>query len=116
MSQNKYFEDLKEGLTAAIDYERGKIDLRSTKFEIPLPPPDLSKKKIKSLRENILGLSQPLFAHILGVSPSAVKAWEQGNKKPSGTARRLMQLFEKDPNLLGSFPGSNKTKNGKKIA
>lgn len=48
MSQNKYFEDLKEGLTAAIDYERGKFDLRSTKFEIPMPPPDLSKKKIKS--------------------------------------------------------------------
>ena len=47
--------NLKEGLTAAIDYERGKIDLRTTNFEIPTPPPDLSKKKIKSLRENIPG-------------------------------------------------------------
>lgn len=46
MIQKKLFEDLKEGLTAAIDYERGKIDLRSTKFEIPMPPPGLSKKKL----------------------------------------------------------------------
>ncbi len=105
MKTNKYFEDLKEGLTAAIDYERGKIDLRTTEIEIPSLPPELSKKKIKSLRENILGVSQPLFARILGVSPAAVKAWEQGNKKPSGTARRLMQLFESNPKLLGNLTG-----------
>lgn len=115
MSQNKYFEDLKEGLTAAVAYERGKIDLRTAHFQIPNPPPDLSKKKIKSLRENILGLSQPLFAQVLGVSPAAVKSWEQGNKKPSGTARRLMQLFEGDPKLLDSFTTLQRTK-GKKIA
>jgi DNA-binding transcriptional regulator YiaG len=29
-----------------------------------------------------------------------VKAWEQGNKKPSGTARRLLQLVEKNPEIL----------------
>ena len=100
MKQNKYFEDLKEGLTAAIEHERGKLDLRTTKMEIPEPPPELSKKKIKLLRENVLGISQPLFARVLGVSPSAVKSWEQGDKKPSGTARRLMQLFEHDPEIF----------------
>ena len=115
MSQNKYFEDLKEGLTAAVDYEHGKLDLRTTHFQAPNPPPDLSKKKIKSLRENILGLSQPLFAQVLGVSPAAVKSWEQGNKKPSGAARRLMQLFEGDPKLLGSITSLRRSK-GKKIA
>lgn len=105
MKQNKFFEDLKEGLTAAIEHERGKLDLRTTELEIPEPPPNLSKKKIKTLREDVLGVSQPLFARILGVSPAAVKAWEQGNKKPSGTARRLMQLFERDPEVFQSFTG-----------
>lgn len=105
MKKNNYFDDLKEGLTSAIEYERGKLDVRTTEIEIPKEPPQLSKKKIKTLREDILGVSQPLFAHILGVSPAAVKAWEQGNKKPSGTARRLMQLFERDPDTLQKLLG-----------
>lgn len=100
MKKNKFFEDLKEGLTAAIDYERGKIDLRSTVLTLPEKPPKMSKKQIKELRENTLKVSQPVFALILGVSPAAVKAWEQGLKQPSGTARRLMQLFGKDPNAF----------------
>lgn len=110
MKRNKYFEDLKEGLTAAISHERGKLDVRTTEFEIPEQPPQLSKTKIKSLREDILGVSQPLFARILGVSPAAVKAWEQGNKKPSGTARRLMQLFQNDPGILQKLAGFHTSK------
>lgn len=110
MKKNKYFEDLKEGLTSAIEHEHGKLDMRTTEIEIPEKPPQLSKKKIKALREDILGVSQPIFAHILGVSTAAVKAWEQGNKKPSGTARRLMQLFERDPDTLQKLIGLHAVK------
>jgi putative transcriptional regulator len=100
MKKNKFFEDLKNGLESAIEFEKGKLDLRTTELKIPNLPPEISKKKIKSIREDILGVSQPLFARILGVSSAAVKAWEQGNKKPSGTARRLLQLVEKNPEIL----------------
>ncbi len=116
MKKNKFFEDLKRGLTDAIDYERGKINLRTTTLQIPSVPPELSKKKIKSLRENVLGVSQPIFAKILGVSAAAVKAWEQGNKKPSGTARRLMQLIESNPSLIGSLSGQRLGKTTKQSA
>ncbi|MCB0412036.1 MAG: helix-turn-helix domain-containing protein [Bdellovibrionales bacterium] len=112
MKKNKYFEDLKESLNAAIDYERGKLDVRTTELEIP-PLPKLTKKKIKTLREDILGVSQTLFARILGVSPAAVKAWEQGSKQPSGTARRLMQLVEQDPNTLLKLTGLQLAKSGR---
>jgi putative transcriptional regulator len=105
MKKNRLFDDLKNSLKEAIAFEQGKLDLRTTAFEIPEPPPSLSKKKIKVLREDVLGVSQPLFARILGVSPAAVKAWEQGAKKPSGTARRLMQLFERDPKILQTLTG-----------
>lgn len=108
MKQRKYFEDLIEGLQSAVEYEKGKLDLRTTQIEIPEPPPGLSKKKIKTLREDVLGVSQPLFARILGVSPAAVKAWEQGNKKPSGTARRLMELVENDPKIIQGITGFRK--------
>lgn len=97
MKKSNLFQDLKKGLEEAIAWEQGKIDLRTSTLSLPDKPPKMSKKQIKELRENILNVSQPVFALILGVSPAAVKAWEQGLKQPSGTARRLMQLFKKDP-------------------
>lgn len=45
-------------------------------------------------------LSQPKFAEILGVSPSAVKSWEQGKRKPSGAAQKLIDLLVKRPELV----------------
>lgn len=98
MKKSNLFQDLKNGLEEAIAWEQGKIDLRTTTLTLPEKPPKMTKKQIKDLRENTLKVSQPVFALILGVSPAAVKAWEQGLKQPSGTARRLMQLFRKDPN------------------
>ena len=98
MKKSNLFQDLKDGLEEAIAWEQGKIDLRTTTLTLPEKPPKMTKKQIKDLRENTLKVSQPVFALILGVSPAAVKAWEQGLKQPSGTARRLMQLFGKDPN------------------
>lgn len=98
MKKSNLFQDLKNGLEEAIAWEQGKIDLRTTTLTLPDKPPKMTKKQIKDLRENTLKVSQPVFALILGVSPAAVKAWEQGLKQPSGTARRLMQLFGKDPN------------------
>lgn len=98
MKKSNLFQDLKSGLEEAIAWEQGKIDLRTTTLTLPEKPPKMTKKQIKDLRENTLKVSQPVFALILGVSPAAVKAWEQGLKQPSGTARRLMQLFGKDPN------------------
>lgn len=100
MKKNSYFEDLMESLTSVIEHESGKIDLRTTEVEILDLPPRLSGRKIKSLRENVLGVSQPVFAKLIGVSPAAVKAWEQGSKKPSGSARRLMEIVEKEPVVL----------------
>lgn len=97
MKKSNLFQDLKNGLEEAIAWEQGKIDLRTTTLTLPEKPPKMTKKQIKDLRENTLKVSQPVFALILGVSPAAVKAWEQGLKQPSGTARRLMQLFGKDP-------------------
>ena len=105
MKKSNLFQDLKSGLEEAIAWEQGKVDLRTTVLTLPDEPPKMNKKMIKELRENILGVSQPVFALFLGVSPAAVKAWEQGIKKPSGSARRLMQLFSKDPSSFHKLVG-----------
>lgn len=81
----------------ALDHAHGKITLKSETLELPEEPPVFSKSRIKKIREQILEVSQPVFATILACSPSAVKSWERGENKPNGATRRLLQLIEKDP-------------------
>ncbi len=116
MKKNNLFEDLKAGLGEAIAFEQGKIDLRTTAFIVPDAPPHLSKSQIKEIREETLHVSQPIFASFLGVTPAAVKAWEQGLKKPSGAARRLMQIIAQDPQLIRRMAGETRAKRTKKRA
>lgn len=88
---------LLKGLKEAVAYENKKIDLRSTTLEIPDAPPEFSKLQVKEVREDILKVSQPVFAKILGVSDGTVKAWEQGANKPQGSSARLIQMAKRDP-------------------
>ena len=40
-------------------------------------------------------MSQPVFALLLGVGTSTVAQWEQGNKKPSGSSARLLDVIDR---------------------
>jgi putative transcriptional regulator len=61
--------------------------------------PQFEPERIVEIRER-LGVSQPVFADVVGVKPVTVKAWEQGQKVPSGAARRLLQVLELQPNAV----------------
>lgn len=54
---------------------------------------------VSSIRERI-GLSQPRFAQLLGVSVRTLQEWEQGRRAPSGAARILLLIAAKNPRLL----------------
>ena len=54
---------------------------------------------IASIREKT-GLSQSRFAELLGVSVRTLREWEQGRRKPSGAARTLLMIAEKNPRAL----------------
>ncbi len=55
---------------------------------------EFSPQKIVSIRKN-LSLSQAALASIFNISPSTVQKWEQGNKKPAGASKKLLDLIER---------------------
>ena len=59
-----------------------------------LPPVEpLEPEEIKQIRE-ASHVSQAVFARLLNTSLSTVQKWEIGQKKPTGTALKLLRLVQ----------------------
>lgn len=58
------------------------------------PAKSMSKQDVKRIRSKT-HTSQPVFASYLNVTPAAIKQWENGERSPSGSAARLLQLIER---------------------
>ena len=54
---------------------------------------------VASIREKT-GLSQARFAQLLGVSVRTLQDWEQGRRAPSGAAKTLLMVADKNPRAL----------------
>ena len=65
-------------------------------IEVPVPPTMYDGSSVRATRDKI-GVSQTVFAHLLGVSTILVQAWEQGNRVPAAWARRLLDEVNHDP-------------------
>ena len=99
VKNDNFFDLLNESVKEGVQHAQGKITLKMEKLILPSRPPEFSKKRIRKIRDD-LGVSQPIFGMLLGCTASAVKAWEQGDNHPNGSARRLLQLIEKDPQFF----------------
>ena len=84
-----------QGLEEAVAYNEGRGKARTNTISIS-PVPDFEAKEIKSIRTE-LGMTQVLFAGLMGVSPKTVEAWEAGRNHPEGAACRLLSLTKADP-------------------
>lgn len=88
---------IKEALETMRDlHEIGVVDKQTLRdFEAQaLPPPSYTAETIRSLRER-LHISQGVFAAYLNASVSTVQKWENGEKKPSGAALRLLSVIDR---------------------
>lgn len=60
-----------------------------------LPPVEpFQPEQIKHIRETTR-VSQAVFARLLNTSVSTIQKWEIGQKKPTGTALKLLHLVQK---------------------
>jgi putative transcriptional regulator len=70
---------------------------RFTVRTVSIPEPGkYSPTAVRKLRDQ-LGMSQAVFAELLGVSRVWVQGWERGVRHPSPLARRLMDTIRADP-------------------
>ena len=98
-SQRRPADDIMQSLrelAAAIE-DGVSLDERFTVRTVSIPEPGkYSPAAVKKLRAQ-LGMSQAVFAELLGVSRVWVQAWERGVRHPSPLARRLMDTIGVNP-------------------
>ncbi|MCR4288923.1 MAG: helix-turn-helix domain-containing protein [Candidatus Scalindua sp.] len=92
------FDSIMKGLEEVKAHRKGMIKLKSRNLKIK-PLSEYTSEEVKEIR-NSYHFSQRIFAEIMGVSQKTVEAWESGKNPPSGTARRLLWLMEKDLEFL----------------
>ena len=66
-----------------------KLDALCLPPKQPLKPNDI--RRIRTANR----VSQAVFAAFLGIGKTTVQQWEQGQKKPSGPALRLLDLIDR---------------------
>lgn len=97
---------LERGLREAIAIKRGEREaprrrqvlITADIADVP-EPPEFTPTRIKRIRRE-LSVSQSVFADLLAVSGSTVAAWEQGDRSPGSSSRRLLELAETNPEVL----------------
>ncbi len=103
---NSIENEIIEGLKQAVAHERGEIKLKTRVREIPQPAPKWTSQKVKKLRTETFHMSQPQFAALLNVKAPTVRAWEQGQKTPSGAASRLLEVLMIDQEVVKKLMAS----------
>ncbi len=97
-------DQIRKGLEEAIRHAKGEITLKTTTLEMPGRPPNVGARELTTLRTKS-GMSQAVFARMLNVSTKTVQSWEQGQRKPSQAALRLIQVFRQNPSGLLEVAG-----------
>jgi putative transcriptional regulator len=91
--KNVNFERVMRGLEDAATYARGEADL--TKYRVHVP----ASVDVAAIRAK-LGFTQEAFAARFGFSKGAVRDWEQGRKVPEASARILLKVIDKRPDVV----------------
>ncbi|HEX5629359.1 MAG TPA: helix-turn-helix domain-containing protein [Usitatibacteraceae bacterium] len=84
----KLFEELTRSIRQAGAIARGE--------KKPARRHELTPSRILAVRERS-GLSQAQFARLLNVSVKTLQNWEQARREPTGPAKALLRIVEREP-------------------
>lgn len=88
---SKLGDELLQSMAEALAHARGeKTGARVHKIK----PSDVRKARER------LGLSQDKCAGAFGVSASTQRKWEQGQRAPTGAAKTLLKVIEREPKAV----------------
>lgn len=90
--KKELFEELKQSLREANLIRRGELKPGRV-FQVKTDS-DIARVRGR------LGLSQTKFAAILGISADTLQNWEQGRRSPTGSAKVLLRIAAKHPEVL----------------
>ena len=76
--------------------------------------PEYGPDMVKALMEK-LDMNERAFALLMNVAPSTIRLWTSGAAQPSGTARRLMQIYETGPEIVGKIAGGQPPADGRNL-
>jgi putative transcriptional regulator len=65
-------------------------------------PRTYTSKDVRAVRQQ-LGVSQAIFAQLLGVSQVLVRSWERGARAPAAVACRLLDIVRDHPQMVASL-------------
>lgn len=88
---NNAFSQLLESVREGAEILAGRIE-PSRQIELQVPD-------ARAIREHF-GLSQSRFAAMMGISVATLRNWEQGRRKPEGSARILLEVVAKHPEAV----------------
>jgi putative transcriptional regulator len=85
------FNELVEGILEMKAIEKGTLKPgRMTRME---------PSEVTRTRQN-MRLSQAQFARMMGISVRTLQNWEQGHRKPTGSAKILLRIARKHPKAV----------------
>ena len=86
--QKRLFDELVTSIREAGAIHRGERKA-ARRFEV-------AESKVQAVREKA-GLSQAQFARLLNVSVKTLQNWEQARRQPTGPAKALLRIVEREP-------------------
>jgi putative transcriptional regulator len=98
MGTDDDYDRLLGGLTEALAEPEGK-SVSELHLVPPLPLQAPDRIDVAAIRRKT-GLSQPAFASRIGVPVATLRNWEQGHRSPTGPARVLLALVDRNPRIV----------------
>lgn len=89
--KEELFEELRESVRQGGAILRGR---RKPSRAFQVGEPD-----VRAVRQGYR-LSQTRFAALMGISPGTLRNWEQGRRKPEGSARILLRIVAEHPEAV----------------